>query len=109
MLRVFPPEQHGELSVLDNKLIAVAKESWRKIRKNEDFSYDALLLLKCINEVKQKDITKWYDQNYLLKKKKLDVGVVKGFLNQVKGRQILRESKKEHYIESYLEWKREDE
>ena len=57
MLLVFPPEQNGELSVLDNKLNAVAKNIWRAKRQNNDFSYDALLLLKCIDDIKQEDIT----------------------------------------------------
>ena len=51
-LYVFPLEQHGALSVLDNKLNAVAKTRWRQNRGNEDFSKDALLLLKYINDVK---------------------------------------------------------
>ena len=69
-----------------------------------DFSKDALLLLKCINDVKQSDITKWWRYNFLLDKKNLTSKTVEDRLSEVKGRQILREVKKEHYIESYLEW-----
>ena len=38
---VFPPAPHGELSVLDNNLFAIAKNWWRKERERvcgQDFS-----------------------------------------------------------------------
>ena len=103
MLLVFPPEQHGELFVLDNKLNAVAKNIWRAKRQNDDFAYDALLLLKCIDDVKQKHITSWWMSNFMIDTKNLTLTSVKQSLSKVKGKQILRESKKERYIESYAE------
>ena len=108
MVLVFPPEQHGELSVLDNKLHAVAKNRWRALRKNVDFSYDALLLLKCIMDVKQSDITGWWESNFMMNTKNLTLAKVKKHLSKVKGKEILRQAKKERYIESYIQFKQDN-
>ena len=83
MLCIFPPEQHGELSVLDNKLNAVAKKLWREKREDKDFSYDALLLLKCIGDVKQSSITEWWEENFMLKTKNLTLEAVEAHLSKV--------------------------
>ena len=47
------------------------------------------------------------DGEYILEKK-LDAGVVKAHLLKVKGKQILRQSKQDHYMESYIQWKEEN-
>ncbi|MES2626687.1 MAG: hypothetical protein V4628_15480 [Pseudomonadota bacterium] len=62
----FPTEQHGELSVLDNKLNAVAKTKWRQERHNADFSWDAFLLFVELHRVDQESISSWWTFNYLL-------------------------------------------
>jgi hypothetical protein len=51
-----PSEQHGELSVLDNKLNAVAKQMWRQHRHNGDFSWDAFLLFVELHQIGQDSI-----------------------------------------------------
>lgn len=92
---------------MDNKLNAVAKNIWRAKRQNNDFSYDALLLLKCIDDIKQEDITSWWKSNFMMDTKNLTMTNIMASLSKVKGKQILRETKKEEYIESYTEWIRE--
>ena len=104
MLFALPSEQHGQLSVLNNKLNAVAKNLWRAIRQNVDYAYDAVLLLRCLDEVKQTSITKWLEENFLLKEKELTIERGRSHLSKNKKHQILRESKKDHYVETYNEW-----
>ena len=53
----FPSEQHGELSTLDNKVNAIAKNIWIARRENVDYSKDALLLLQCFDLVEQAAVT----------------------------------------------------
>jgi hypothetical protein len=105
MLQTFPPDQHGELSVLDNKLNAVAKKRWRETRRNKDMSYDALLLLHCIDNVDQESVTTWWNQNFMLKKSKLTLEAVKAHLATGKRNHGLRQSRKERYLASYEQWK----
>ena len=56
---VFPPAPHGEMSVLDNNLFAIAKRWWRTEREKycgPDFSKQALYLLYCIAYIKLKQV-----------------------------------------------------
>lgn len=103
-VRTMPPDQHGELSVLDNKLNAVAKNRWRAMRKGEDFAYDALILLKCLGEVSQQSITKWWRSNFMLDFPELTLEKVKAHLRTGKGNHELRDAKREVYLESYAQW-----
>lgn len=50
----------SELSVLDNKLNAVAKAKWRQHRHNEDFSWDAFLLFAELHLVEQDSFFSWW-------------------------------------------------
>ena len=83
---VFPAEQHGELSVLDNKLNAVAKHKWRQHRHNGDFSWDAFVLLAELSRVQQSSISKWWRHNFLLDVPTLTVAAVEERLQAVKNR-----------------------
>ncbi len=61
-----PTAQHGELSVLDNKLNGVAKQMWRQHRHNGNFSWDAFLLFVELGRVGQDSIQSWWRFNFLL-------------------------------------------
>jgi hypothetical protein len=62
-VEVMPAAQHGELSVLDNKVNAVAKAHWRQLRYNIDHAF---LLLVCLERVGQDSITSFWKHNLLL-------------------------------------------
>jgi hypothetical protein len=108
MLFVFPSDQHGELSVLDNKVNAVAKNKWRNTRKGEDFAYDSLLLLHFLQNVDQKSQTSMWKENFLLRKKSLTLEKVKAHLGKGKGKHVLRETKRERYLEAFAQWEQEN-
>lgn len=100
---VFPPDQHAELSVLDNKLNAV-KNLWRSMRDGADFSYDALLLQHCVDQVKQVYVTKWWKANFMMDVKNLSLDAVKRELSKVKGKTIARDNLKDRYVAVYTDW-----
>jgi len=104
MVVVLPAAQHGELSVLDNKLNAVAKLMWKKERTNTDFAYDALLLLHCINKVRDESISTWWDQNFLLSAQELTLKGVEAQLSSVGGKPPMRQALQEYYIAAYDAW-----
>jgi hypothetical protein len=104
MHSVLPPIQHAEFSPLDNKLNAVAKEKWRSLRQNKDYAYDALLLLKCAQDVEQKHISKWFKSNFMMDTKDLSLEVVMAELSKVKDREIFRQEEKCRYFEAYHDW-----
>jgi len=104
---VLPPVQHGELSVLDNKVNAVAKAQWRAARHNEDFSWDAFLLLVYLERVGQDSITSFWTKNFLLDEQQLTVKAVETQLNQVNKRDMVRASLAEKYVDAYAVWAEE--
>ena len=104
----FPGEQHGELSTLDNKVNAIAKNMWIARRENVDVSKDALLLLQCFDSVKQADVTSFWESNFMWNTKNLTLNKVKEHLQEVKGRTILRDEKKKEYIDSFNNFLKED-
>ena len=87
---VLPPNQHGELSVLDNKLNAVAKAMWKAERTNVDFAYDSLLLLHCINRMSDESISLWWDQNFMLKQAEVTLKAVEAQLSSEADRQFVK-------------------
>ena len=103
-LVVFPPDQHGQLSPLDNKLNAVAKTLWRAERKMEDFSWDALLLLQKLESVGQESITSWWTHNFLLDVRKLSVKAVEERLSQIRKRPPIRQALADKYMDAYEAW-----
>ena len=104
-----PPEQHGELSVLDNKLNAVAKHMWRKDRHNADFAWDAFLLFVELHRVGQDSITSWWTHNFLLDVRELTLSAVEGRLNEVNGHRPIRQDLADQYDEQYLLWREDNE
>lgn len=104
---IFPPAQHGELSVLDNKLNAVAKKLWKKERTNTDHSYDALILLSCLQRTERADIVSWWNQNFLLQTRNLTVRAVEDQLKKVGNRVPMRQALADMYVNAYEEWLQE--
>lgn len=103
-----PPEQHGELSVLDNKLNAVAKQMWRQHRHNGDFSWDAFLLLVELHRVGQDSIESWWKHNFLLDVREVTLGAVQERLNAVNGRRPIRQDRADYYDQCYSCWLEEN-
>ena len=68
-------------------------------------AYDALLLLNCIDSVGQESITTWWNQDFMLKKKKVNLEAVRTVLAAGKRNPGLRESRKGRYIASFEQWK----
>ncbi len=99
-----PAEQHGELSVLDNKFNAVVKELWRAKRHNGDFSWDAFLLFIFVHRVGQDSITSWWTQNFLLDVPNLTLSVVDKRLKEVSGRRPIRQDLADQYEQQYSIW-----
>jgi hypothetical protein len=48
-LEILPSATHGELSPLDNKINAIAKNQWQTERSGDDFSKQDLYLLWCFD------------------------------------------------------------
>jgi hypothetical protein len=96
-----PSEQHGELSVLDNKLNAVAKQMWRQHRHNGDFSWDAFLLFVELHQVGQDSIESWWKHNFLLDAAEVTLGAVLERLNAVNGKRPIRQDRADYYDQCY--------
>ena len=99
ILLTFPMESHGELSVLDNKIFAIAKAWWRVERKKMISSKHALYLLYCIDSVKKESIKSMWDQNFFLGEKKLSLATVEDHL---RGKKKMKEKKFALYVK-YLD------
>lgn len=105
---VLPPDQHGELSVLDNKLNAVAKKLWRQDRCDHDFSWDAFLLLRKLQDVGEDSIISWWRTNFMLDLPEITRSLVDERLTHVNGDVPVRQYLAEKYEASYDEWKEEN-
>jgi hypothetical protein len=101
---VLPSLQHGELSVCDNKLNAVAKALWKQMRTNIDHSYDAVLLLHCIQVTKKESIQAWWQENFLLGASRLTLRVVDTQLKKKGKKTPIRQATADRYIRSYDKW-----
>lgn len=100
----FPAEQHGELSVLDNKLNAVAKTKWRKERHTADFSWDSFLLFVELHRVDQESISSWWTFNFLLDVPHLTLAAVEKRLKESNGRLPVRQELADRYDQQYSIW-----
>ncbi len=100
----FPAEQHGESSVLDNKLNAVAKTKWRKERHNTDFSWDSFLLFVELHRVDQESISSWWTFNFLLDVPHLTLAAVEKRLKESNGRLPVRQELADRYDQQYSIW-----
>lgn len=106
---VLPSAQHGELSPLDNKFNAIAKAMWRKERTNEDYSYDAILLLNCIDRVGQDEITSFFNHNFLLNTRNITLKEVEARLSFHHGKAPMRQALADKYADAYDQWLEEHE
>ncbi len=100
----FPAEQHGELSVLDNKLNAVAKQQWRNNRHNGDFAWDAFLLFVELHRVGQDSIRSWWTFNFLLDIPLITLKAVDDRLKEVSGGRPIRQDLADQYDKQYSIW-----
>lgn len=101
---VFPSDVHGELSVLDNKIFSIAKTWWRLNMTNQDFSYDSLYLLSCIQSVLESKITHFWETNFFLADTKLTLAAVEDLLS---GKDRMSEKRKleyTKYVKAYSSW-----
>ena len=101
---VFPPVSHGELSVLDNKLFAVAKNQWRTERKNVDFSRDDLYLLWCIDWARKEAIRSYWDHNFMLDVRRVTLAAT---TQRLRGKPNSRWLLEERYVAAYEAWREE--
>ena len=76
-LVVFPSATHSELSPLDNKVNAIAKNWWRTERLGDNFSKQDLHLLWCLDWVEPSAVQSCWDQNFMLQVKKLSLATTK--------------------------------
>ena len=102
-----PKEQHGELSVLDNKLNGVAKSLWRQQRHNGNFAWDAFVLLTRLQSVDRSSIVSWWRQNFMLDLPEMLRNLVGERLKFKDGDLPIRQHLADTYVEAYHEW-RED-
>jgi hypothetical protein len=99
---VFPSVSHGELSVLDNMLFAVAKNQWRTERGNTDLSHDDLYLLWCIDWAAKPAIRSYWVNNFMLGGQEVSL---KACEDQLRGKQNSRQPLEERYIAAYESWR----
>lgn len=102
---VFPPVTHGELSVLDNKLFAVAKNQWRSERPPNDYSKQDLYLLWCIDWAEKESIRKYWVHNFLLDVENVTLEACRERLKGSKGAANELIKKEERYIESFIAYR----
>jgi hypothetical protein len=98
---VLPAATHGELSPLDNKVNAIAKNKWRTERPGKDFSYDDLHLLWCFDWVEPVAIKSFWTKNFLLGVKKLSLAAT---ADQLKGDKFSRQEMWLKYVAAYESW-----
>jgi transposase len=101
---VLPAATHGELSPLDNKVNAIAKNWWRTERSGDDFSKQDLHLLWCFDWVEPKAVRICWEQNFMLKVKKLSLAATK---DQLQGKKFSRGDKMASYIAAFESWREE--
>ena len=103
-LEVLPSATHGELSPLDNKLNAIAKNKWRTERGDGDFSKQDLYLLWCFDWLEPAAIKSCWVQNFMLDVKKLTLPAT---VARLRGKTFLRGELLEKYIAAYKCWLKE--
>ena len=109
-LEVFPSAPHGELSVLDNKLFAIAKIYWRAEREKfcgEDFSKQALHLLWCIDWLSAEQIKSCWVHNFMLDLPHPSLAVCDERLAQTNRLTFRNQTRQWDYMEAYANWLKE--
>ena len=71
-LEILPSATHGELSPLDNKINAIAKNQWCR----DEFSKQDLYLLWCFDWSEPAAIKSCWTQNFMLDVKKLSLAAI---------------------------------
>lgn len=103
-LEVLPSATHGELSPLDNKLNAIAKNQWRTERGDGDFSKQDLYLLWCFDWLERDAIKSCWVQNFMLDVKKV---TLEATMERLRGKTFSRGGLMEKYIVAYENWREE--
>ena len=102
---VIPTATHGELSILDNKLFAVAKRWWRLHRHKYPFYLQDLYLLYCIDSVAHDKIQRMWTKNFLLGSKQVSFKEVEDLLSHATKATIIRQNQAEMYLTAYEDLK----
>ena len=103
-LEILPSATHGELSPLDNKINAIAKNQWRTERSGDDFSKQDLYLLWCFDWAEPAAIKSCWTQNFMLDVKKLSLAAT---MDRLRGKKFSRGKIMEKYIAAYESWREE--
>ena len=103
-LEILPSATHGELSPLDNKINAIAKNQWRTERSGDDFSKQDLYLLWCFDWAEPAAIKSCWTQNFMLDVKKLSLAAT---ADRLRGKKFSRGKIMEKYIAAYKSWREE--
>ena len=104
---VFPPAPHGEMSVLDNNLFAIAKRWWRTEREKycgPDFSKQALYLLYCIDFIKPEQVKAAWTKNFLLDLEKPTLQALDDRLRESNRLTFPNQQRQQEYLEAYDSW-----
>jgi len=96
---VFPAVTHGELSVLDNKLFAVAKNKWRTERSGINLSRDDLHLLWCIDWATKEAIRSYWRWNFMLDVPQLSLAAAE---DQLRGKKKKSFRLEERYVGAFF-------
>ena len=106
-LHTFAPAPHGELSVWDNRLFAIAKNWWRSERVKfcgEDFTKQSVYLLYCIDCLKKDHIIGCFRRNYVLDGRKLSLQAVADQLKKTNRTTIKNQARHYDYVSAYKSW-----
>lgn len=98
----YPSCVHQFISPNDNKLHGVAKQKWRKMFKNfDDDVACSLAFLKCLDDVSEQTICKWWKTNFFLDTGKVQEEDVK---NQILNGQTKWSSLHDACVIEYQSW-----
>ena len=97
-----PKGTHGELSILDNKVFAIAKRWWRLERGKYPVYLQDLFLIYCIDSVNHEKIKGMWVNNFMLDKCKPKLSQVEDMLKTENKASFTRQILAQRYIEAYL-------
>jgi hypothetical protein len=95
---------HGLMSVIDNKLNALAKNWWRAERENCDERWDALVLLRALEWVRPLHIQHMWERNFLLGENKPTLAAVEDMLRHGQKQSVARRELFLTYTVAYEAW-----